>query len=148
VPPAVGLAAWPEAAAGSGPEPDPRKASQLRLESAAVLDGYARRWLILAPKRVCTDVWPVEAPKWAPGLKLAVAVGTLAQRRAAYESNADVIVTNYDNTQSLPPLKIIGILCKYTGAQRIGKTHDNIYSNTKAYIYYIRWQHCKFYIQF
>jgi hypothetical protein len=34
-----GILSWPEAAAGSGPEPDPRKASQLRLESAAVLAG-------------------------------------------------------------------------------------------------------------
>ena len=77
---------------------------------AMVKSGHAKRWLVLAPKRVCTDVWPVEAPKWAPGLKLAVAVGTLAQRRAAYESNADVIVTNYDNTQSLPLLYIDGIV--------------------------------------
>ena len=22
-----------------------------------------KRWLVLAPKRVCTDVWPVEQPK-------------------------------------------------------------------------------------
>ena len=33
----------------------------------------AKRFLVLAPKRVCTDVWPVEAPKWAPELTLAVA---------------------------------------------------------------------------
>ena len=34
-----GILSWPEAAAGPGPEPDPHKASQLRLESAAVLAG-------------------------------------------------------------------------------------------------------------
>ena len=32
--------------------------------------GVVKRFLVLAPKRVCTDVWPVEQPKWAPGLSL------------------------------------------------------------------------------
>jgi SNF2 family DNA or RNA helicase len=71
---------------------------------AMVKDGVARRWLVLAPKRVCTDVWPVEAPKWAPGLTLAVAVGTPAQRAAAFASKADVVVANYDTIQTLPSL--------------------------------------------
>jgi SNF2 family DNA or RNA helicase len=62
-----------------------------------IRDGHARRWIVLAPKRVCTDVWPVEAPKWAPGLKVAVGVGTPKQRQAAFDSDADVVVTNYDN---------------------------------------------------
>ena len=70
----------------------------------AVREGVARRWLVLAPKRVCTDVWPVEAAKWAPGLKVAVAVGTPAQRVAAVGSDADVVVANYDTIQSLPAL--------------------------------------------
>jgi SNF2 family DNA or RNA helicase len=59
--------------------------------------GWAKRFLVLAPKRVCTDVWPIEAPKWANLIKLAVAVGTPAQRRAALTSDANVVVTNYDN---------------------------------------------------
>ena len=66
-----------------------------------VKDGIVARWLVIAPKRVCTDVWPVEAPKWAPELKVAVAVGTPKQRQAALESNANVVVTNYDNLQWL-----------------------------------------------
>lgn len=66
-----------------------------------LLDGHVRRWLVLAPKRVCTDVWPVEQPKWAAGVTLAVAVGTPKQRLAALHSNAQVIVTNYDNIQWL-----------------------------------------------
>lgn len=66
-----------------------------------VKDGVVARWLVIAPKRVCTDVWPVEAPKWAPELKVAVAVGTPKQRLAALESNANVVVTNYDNLQWL-----------------------------------------------
>jgi hypothetical protein len=59
------------------------------------------RFLVLAPKRVCTDVWPVEQPKWAPSLTLAVAVGTPAQRAAALGGGAQIIVTNYDNIQWL-----------------------------------------------
>ena len=64
-------------------------------------DQHVKRWLVLAPKRVCTDVWPVEAPKWAPMLGVAVAVGTPKQRLAALQSKAQVVVTNYDNIQWL-----------------------------------------------
>lgn len=71
---------------------------------AMLRDGIVRRWLVVAPKRVCTDVWPVEAPKWAPRLKLAVAVGTALQRRGAFASRANVVVTNYDALQTLPDL--------------------------------------------
>jgi SNF2 family DNA or RNA helicase len=63
--------------------------------------GVVERFLVLAPKRVCTDVWPVEQPKWAPNVTLAVAVGTPAQRKAALYSSAQIIVTNYDNIQWL-----------------------------------------------
>jgi len=63
--------------------------------------GVVERFLVLAPKRVCTDVWPVEQPKWAPNITLAVAVGTPAQRKAALYSGAQIIVTNYDNIQWL-----------------------------------------------
>jgi len=59
------------------------------------------RFLVLAPKRVCTDVWPVEQPKWAPKLKLVVAVGTPKHRDAAFASDADIVVLNYDNLQSI-----------------------------------------------
>ena len=63
--------------------------------------GIVKRWLVLAPKRVCTDVWPVEQPKWADAMPLAVAVGTPAQRLAALMSSMPVVVTNYDNIQWL-----------------------------------------------
>lgn len=68
-------------------------------------DLHVKRWLVLAPKRVCTDVWPVEAPKWAPMLGVAVAVGTPRQRLAALQSMAQVVVTNYDNIQWLADQK-------------------------------------------
>ena len=35
--------------------------------------GHAKRFLVLAPKRVAASVWPVEQPKWAPGVTLAAA---------------------------------------------------------------------------
>ena len=70
----------------------------------AIANGIVKRFLVLAPKRVCTDVWPVEQPKWAPNLKLAVAVGTPKQRNAAFASDADVVVLNYDNLQSIQNL--------------------------------------------
>ena len=59
------------------------------------------RFLVLAPKRVCTDVWPVEQPKWAPFHESAVAVGTPKQRLAALRSDARIVVSNYDNIQWL-----------------------------------------------
>jgi SNF2 family DNA or RNA helicase len=64
-------------------------------------DEHVKRFLVLAPKRVCTDVWPVEQPKWAPMVSLAVAVGTPKERLAALKSNAKIVVTNYDNIQWL-----------------------------------------------
>jgi SNF2 family DNA or RNA helicase len=87
------------AAVGAG-----KTAITLTAMDAMLKDGVARRWLVLAPKRVCTDVWPVEAAKWAPGLTVAVAVGTPAQRAAAFTGDADVVVANYDTIQTLPSL--------------------------------------------
>jgi SNF2 family DNA or RNA helicase len=62
---------------------------------------FVKRWLVLAPKRVCTDVWPVEQPKWATDTPIAVAVGTPIQRSQALHSGFPVVVTNYDNIQWL-----------------------------------------------
>jgi len=83
-----------------------KTAITLTAMQAILKDGYAMRFLVLAPKRVCTDVWPVEAPKWAPGCTLAVAVGTPAQRKAALYSGAQIIVSNYDNIQWLAEQKL------------------------------------------
>jgi len=66
-------------------------------------DGHVKRWLVVAPRRVCTDVWPVEAPKWS-GITPAIAVGTPSQREAALKSNARVVVINYDNLDKLENL--------------------------------------------
>lgn len=81
-----------------------KTAITLTAMKAMLEDGHVKRWLVLAPKRVCTDVWPVEQPKWAPGIALRVAVGTPAERAAAWNSNAQVVVTNYDNLQAVRDL--------------------------------------------
>jgi hypothetical protein len=69
-------------------------------------DDHVKRFLVLAPKRVCTDVWPVEQPKWAPMASIAVAVGTPKERMTALKSNARIVVTNYDNIQWLAEQKL------------------------------------------
>ena len=81
-----------------------KTAITLTAMKAMLEDGHVKRWLVLAPKRVCTDVWPVEQPKWAPGIALRVAVGTPAERADAWNSDAQVVVTNYDNLQAVRDL--------------------------------------------
>lgn len=68
-------------------------------------------FLVLAPLRVCNYVWPAETRKWAPELRVEVAVGTPQQRRAALTSGADVVIINYDNIVWLADQK----LPKFTG---------------------------------
>jgi SNF2 family DNA or RNA helicase len=78
-----------------------KTAITLTAMSEMLRDGHVKRWLVLAPKRVCTDVWPVERPKWADAITMALCVGTPKQRQTALASNAQVVVTNYDNLQWL-----------------------------------------------
>ena len=71
-------------------------------------NNVVNHWLVLAPKRVCTDVWPQEVKKWTKYLSVAVGVGTPAERYAAFDfpakTGANVVVTNYDNIQWLADL--------------------------------------------
>lgn len=69
-------------------------------------DEHVTRWLVIAPKRVCTDVWPQEAPKWAPELILDVCVGTPKKRLDVLHGSANVVVINYDNLQWLAEQKL------------------------------------------
>ena len=78
-----------------------KTAITLTAMQAMINDGYASRFLVLAPKRVCTDVWPIEMPKWAANLSCRIAVGTPKDRAAALRSMAPVVVINYDNIQWL-----------------------------------------------
>ena len=87
-----------------------KTAITLAAMQSALHDGVVNRFLVLAPKRVCTSVWLQERDKWAPNMSMAVAVGTPKQRAAAFNSTANVVVTNYDNLQSLPHLDFDGIV--------------------------------------
>jgi SNF2 family DNA or RNA helicase len=78
-----------------------KTAITLTAMQAMLANGVAKRFLVLAPKRVCTDVWPVEQPKWAPATPVAVAVGTPKERLAALRSKAQIVISNYDNIQWL-----------------------------------------------
>ena len=78
-----------------------KTAITLTAMQAMIKDGHASRFLVLAPKRVCTDVWPVEARKWASALTIAVAVGSPTLRWAAMKHGDSIVVINYDNIQWL-----------------------------------------------
>lgn len=68
--------------------------------------GHAKRVLVIAPKRVCLNVWPTETAKWAPSLTISVAVGTAKQRQAALAAKTDIVVANYDTLQWLSTQKL------------------------------------------
>jgi SNF2 family DNA or RNA helicase len=63
------------------------------------LFGEAHRVLVLAPRRVAQSTWPDEVRKWdnLRHLKIAAAIGTEAQRRAAVFSGAQIVTINYEN---------------------------------------------------
>lgn len=55
--------------------------------------------LVLAPLRVASSTWPSEVEKWAhlKGLKIARAIGSVAERDAGIFAHADIVCINYDN---------------------------------------------------
>ena len=74
-----------------------KTAITLTAMQAMIQDGHVKRFLVLAPKRVCTDVWRQEGLKWASNIFIEIAIGTAKNRIAAFNCAANVIVTNYDN---------------------------------------------------
>jgi SNF2 family DNA or RNA helicase len=74
-----------------------KTAITLTAMQAMIQDGHVNRFLVLAPKRVCTDVWRQEGLKWASNIFIEIAIGTAKNRIAAFNCAANVIVTNYDN---------------------------------------------------
>jgi hypothetical protein len=76
-------------------------------------DGYVKRFLVLAPKRVAQHVWPAEVEKWGRGHKVAECVGEPARRKAALETGRHIVVANYDTLQwlSKQPLDFDGLVC-------------------------------------
>jgi len=67
----------------------------------ATLSKRVKRWLVLAPKRVATDVWPTEIALWADKLSFSVAVGKPAERAQALSCGSDIVIVNYENLQWL-----------------------------------------------
>ena len=59
--------------------------------------------LVIGPLRVARDAWPMEISKWEhlKHLTYAVAVGTLAERKAALAKNSDITIINRENIQWL-----------------------------------------------
>ena len=59
--------------------------------------------LVIGPLRVARDSWPMEISKWEhlQHLTYAVAVGPLAERKAALARNADITIINRENIQWL-----------------------------------------------
>lgn len=63
-------------------------------------DEVIHRLLVLAPLKVATLTWATEPGKWSHLVEpVAIACGTEAKRRAAFESDARIVVCNLDNTK-------------------------------------------------
>lgn len=57
--------------------------------------------LVVAPKRVASDVWPIETREWRPDLSLSLAAGTPDQRARAIARGADITVIGRDNLKDV-----------------------------------------------
>lgn len=69
-----------------------------------MLDSFEiRKTLVIAPLRVCTNVWPMEIEKWdhLEGLSYSLAIGTARERKAALQRKAFVYIINRENVQWL-----------------------------------------------
>ena len=53
--------------------------------------------LVVAPKRVAELVWPEEASRWRPDLRVALAAGQPRKRQAALQQGADITIISRDN---------------------------------------------------
>ena len=68
--------------------------------------------LVVAPKRVAEQVWPVEGPKWRPDLRVQLVAGAANRRAAALQNVADIYVIGKDNLGDLlgrdhPPFRTV-----------------------------------------
>jgi hypothetical protein len=62
-------------------------------------DGVLKRVLVLAPLKVCTLTWQLEHLGWSHLEPVACALGTPAERVAAIESGARIVVLNLENVK-------------------------------------------------
>lgn len=71
--------------------------------SEMLAEGVIKRVLVTAPLRVAELVWEQEAQNWThlKHLCIAIATGTQAERDAAVNSGAQIVVTNHENTLDL-----------------------------------------------
>lgn len=71
--------------------------------TAALQDPSVERWLVLAPLLVATDTWANEPAEWKHIMNSAVAIacGNEPQRIAAIQSDAPIVVMNYENLEWL-----------------------------------------------
>ena len=60
--------------------------------------------LVVAPKRVATDVWPLETQVWRPDLTLSRATEGPAQRQQALRADTDIVVIGRDVIADAVPL--------------------------------------------
>lgn len=71
----------------------------LQAVSELIQSAFLTRVLVIAPLKVCDNVWAFEAAKWQQlrHLRVAVATGDAKKRKAAIESDSDVLVLNIEN---------------------------------------------------
>ena len=86
--------------------------------------------LIIGPLRVARDSWPMEISKWEhlKHLTYAVAVGTLAERKAALAKNSDITIINRENVQWLVEsgnFLLVGIIDHRSRCPDAGDTDDD-----------------------
>lgn len=64
-----------------------------------IREGEAKRILVIAPKRVASNVWTEEAKKWnhLHGLTFSKVLGTERQRKEALRKKADIYLINREN---------------------------------------------------
>lgn len=80
----------------------------LSVVDALQLVGLSDPVLVLGPKRVAAETWPTEGQKWdhLKHLTVSPVIGTVAQRRAALLTPADIYTMNYENLPWL--VEVIG----------------------------------------
>lgn len=65
-----------------------------------VLDeGICKRILVVAPLKVCKEVWATEYKKWAhtKDMDISIAAGAAPQKRADLTKDAEIVVVNFEN---------------------------------------------------
>lgn len=74
-----------------------KTAIALRYIYEMIRDGHARRYIVVAPLKVCQTVWRQEAAKWRLPLKVQLIEGPPAKRkRVLEEGDFDVALINYE----------------------------------------------------